>query len=192
MRKSKKKLKNLILLIISEHGNSRLTETKLQKLLYFCDFNAFEESGNSITGFTYKRNNYGPTIMDLKTYLNELQEEGAIQIIEGKNPFGKLQHTFAPVNTEILDKTLFSDFELRIIEQVNNEYQELKPRDISAISHTDFPYVATKHLEDIDYDLVQYREQEEESCEENNIPDFSDDSFVSLVSKVSEKLSYDN
>lgn len=192
MRKSKKKLKNLILLIIAEYGNSRLTETKLQKLLYFCDFKAFEESGNSITGFTYKRNKYGPTIMDLKTYLNELREEGSIQIIEGKNPFGKRQHTFAPINTETLNKTLFSDFELRVIEQVNKEYQELKPRDISAISHTDFPYVATKHLEDIDYELVQYREHEEESCEENNASDFSDDSFVSLVSKVSEKLSYDN
>lgn len=189
MRKNKEKLKNLILLIISEYGNSKLTETKLQKLLYFCDFNAYEESGNSITGFTYKRNNYGPTIIDLRTYLKELQKEGAIQIIQGKNPFGTTQHRFAPTGEQSFDKSIFSDFELRIIEQVNNEYQELKPKDISSISHTDFPYVATKHLEDIDYDLVNYREHEEESCEEDNTPDFSNKSFISLVSKVSEKLS---
>jgi len=192
MRKNKKKLKNLILLIISEYNNSRLTETKLQKLLYFCDFNAYEESGNSITGFTYKKNNFGPTIMDLRTYLNELQDEGAIRIIKSKNPFGTTQHTFVPTGKQPFDKSVFSDFELRIIEQVNNEYQELKPRDISAISHTDFPYVATKHLEDINYDLVNYREHEEESCEDDNTPDFSNDSFISLVSKVSEKLSHGN
>lgn len=192
MRGNKRKLKNLILLIISEYNNSKLTATKLQKLLYFCDFNAYEESGHSITGFTYKRNNYGPTIMDLNKYLLELQKEGAIKIVEGKNPYGSPQHTFALLNSDTLDKKVFSDFELRIIEQVNNGYQELKPRDISAISHTDFPYVATKHLENIDYDLVRYREYEEESDDDSNTPDFSDSSFISLLSEVSQKLSNGN
>ena len=189
MRKDKKKLKNLILLILTEYNNSRLTETKLQKLLYFCDFNAYEENEHSITGFTYVRNNYGPTILDLKVYLKELQDDGAIEIVKGRNPFGTPQHNYVVVDSTSLDMSVFSDFEHRVIEQVNNEYQELKPLDISAISHTDFPYVATKHKESIDYDLVKYREHEEDSCEDDNVPDFSDASFVDIVSEVSERLS---
>ena len=43
-RASKKRLKNLILYILQKYNNNKLTETKLQKLLYFCDFGYYQEN----------------------------------------------------------------------------------------------------------------------------------------------------
>ncbi len=188
MRKNPKKLKNLIVYILAHYNNTNLTETKLQKLLYFCDFASYERNKKSITGFKYKKNNFGPTISELRKYLDDLEKEGILEIIEGKNYFGNKKRTFS-LKTSDVEKIRkgFSDAEVRVIDEVNNAYTALKPKEISDLSHVDFPYLATEHSKEIEYDLVKYRDHDD-SDEPEDYSDMVDEEFLNIVSDVSAAL----
>jgi len=191
-RASKKKLKNLILYILQKYNNSKLTETKLQKLLYFCDFGYYQENRDSITGYQYRKNLFGPTIMKLPLVLKELEEEGLIHILKGSNYFGSPQKTFSIANSEVLAEEGFSEAELLTIDRINDAYKELTPREVTNISHADFPYLATKEMgQVVDYELTNYREG---SGEDLDIEDaeardyFSSSAFAKLMGNVDRKL----
>ncbi len=188
MRKNENKLKNLIVYILSEYNNSNLTKTKLQKLLYFCDFEYYETEGKSITGFKYRKNHYGPTIAELDEYLKELEKDGYIEIIEGNNFFGSPQTTFG-IKKRISDYSkIFSDSELKVINEVNNAYAALKPNEISRLSHGDFPYKATNYLDIIEYSLVRYRNHGEDILDREDYRKFSSKEFSEVINKFAKKF----
>jgi len=192
MRPSKKKLKSLILYIFQRYNNQKLTETKLQKLLYFCDFGYFQETGRSITGFQYRKNRFGPTIITLPRILEEMKKEEFINILKGSNYFGSPQKTFSLANPEILPEGDFSKSELLVIDRINEAYEKLTPREITSISHVDFPYLATKKMgQIIKYKLAHYREEpgEDLDLEDKEARDyFTSSSFSSLMNRVNQKL----
>jgi len=191
-RASKKRLKNLILYILQKYNNNKLTETKLQKLLYFCDFGYYQESGDSITGYQYRKNLFGPTIIDLPLVLEELEEEGLIHILKGSNYFGSPQKIFSIADPEILAEKGFSEAELLTIDRINGAYKELTPREATNISHADFPYLATEEMGQIvDYELTHYREGPGEDLDIEDAEAkkyFSFPSFTKLMEKVDRKL----
>ncbi|MBU4210479.1 SocA family protein [Patescibacteria group bacterium] len=190
------KLGALVLYILRNYNNSKLTETKLQKLLYFCDFGFYSQCEKSITGLKYRKNHFGPTIYGLPSVLKKLKDQNLICILEGKNYYGTSQKTFSISNADISPEEQFSDSELLVINQVNEAYQDLTPREISHISHQDFPYLATPEMGGvIDYGLVQYRESSEEDLDLEDSEAkkfFSSDKFYSLMKKINEKLKGDN
>lgn len=192
MRANKKKLKNLIIYILQKYNNQKLTETKLQKLLYFCDFGYFQENNESITGYRYRKNLFGATIMKLPKMLKGMEKEGLVAILEGSNYFGSPQKTFALMSARVSPEKSFSEAELLAIDRINNAYKELTPSEISKISHADFPYLATKNMGDIiDYKLVHYREEPGENLEledEEAIRYFSSESFSDLIRRINQKL----
>jgi len=192
MRPNEKKLKSLILYILQKYNNQKLTETKLQKLLYFCDFGYFQETGESITGSQYRKNRFGPTIINLPQVLEDMKKEGLINILKGSNYFGSPQKTFSIVNPEVLPEGDFSKSELLIIDRIDEAYEQLTPREITSISHVDFPYLATKRMgQTIKYELTHYREEpgEDLDLEDKEAVDyFTSNSFASLMNKVNRKL----
>lgn len=195
MRTDRKKLKDLILYILQKYNNYKLTETKLQKLLYFCDSGYFQERGKSITNFQYRKNLFGPTIMDLSQILEELKENGLINILKGSNYFGSPQRTFSIATAKISPEKSFSQSELLMIDRINEAYKELTPTELSKISHADFPYLATEKMgEIIQYELTNYREEPGENLEledEDSVRYFTSPSFSSLMGKVNKKLQQD-
>lgn len=192
MRANQLKLKNLILLILQRYNNQYLTETKLQKLLYFCDFGNYAENGTPITGYVYRKNHFGPTIMDLPTVLKGMEKDGVIDIIKSKTSYGTDKKLFSIKSVvDGLDLT-FSKEELYVIQSVNEAYQKLTPREISRLSHADAPYlIAGSQGDIIDYDAVVYREEiEENNCKED--PEaavyFKSTSFKNLMDGVAKKF----
>ena len=192
MKQNKAKLEALILYILSKYNNSKLTETKLQKLLYFSDFGHYQENGDSITGYKYRKNIFGPTIMDLPAILKELEDKGYIKTIIEPNYYGTPQKRFCITKIEDNLEKKFESSELLIIDRENQNYINLAPREISNISHADFPYKATKSLGDvIDYDLVRYREDPEDNLEIEDTDAkeyFTSSQFVNLIEKVNTRL----
>lgn len=192
MRANKKKLENLILYILQNYNNSNLTETKLQKLLYFCDFNHYyKTSQHPVTGYTYRKNHHGPTIMDLPKILEEMENNGIIKIIEGVNYYGNAQRTFSLITSEIKSEKEFEPEELLTIKEVNEAYVNLKPYELRSLSHLDFPYSATPKLNNvIDYDLVQYRADydEELDADEEATTLFSSKPFTTLLDSLKTRL----
>lgn len=57
-RKSIKKLFEMVRYIVHSHGE--IFPTKLNKLMFYCDFCHYREFGLSISGLTYRALNFGP------------------------------------------------------------------------------------------------------------------------------------
>ena len=192
MRLKKIKLQNLVLYILRKYNNQKLTETKLQKLLYFCDFGYFQENGISITGATYRKNLFGPTIINLPQILAQLKKEGFINILKGSNYFGSPQKTFTLATAKMSPEECFSKSELLTIDRINEAYKELTPTETTKISHADFPYLATKEMgQEIKYKLTNYREEPGENLEledEEAVRYFTSSPFSDLVKGVEKKL----
>lgn len=191
MRPNKKKLQDLILYILLRYNNPYLSETKLQKLLYFCDFGNYEESGKAITGYQYQKNRYGPTIMSLPKLLSEMEKKGIIKIIGGTNYYGSPQRTFSVLRADIEPEKTFSKSELYLIDKVNEAYDKLTPSEASRLSHTDIPFLATKDFQTINYKYVVYRENlEKELSEEDEDAKefFGSEEFQALIRKLSSRL----
>ena len=163
MKKPRKvKLQNLILYIFQRYNNQHLTETKLQKLLYFCDFAHFEENQKSITGFDYSKNHFGPTINKLPEILREMEKKGTIKIILGKNYYGSPKKNFSILASNIDLEKNFSREELYTVNEINEAYKKLTPSEISKLSHSDMPVLATEDFNQIKYEAVAYREGPDE------------------------------
>lgn len=54
--------------------------TKLNKILYFCDTDAYRELGRPITGALYQRNHHGPTAVEYKPMIAELEGNQYVQV----------------------------------------------------------------------------------------------------------------
>ena len=99
MRKQKtlENFKELLIYIVKNfNDNETLTETKLWKLLYFCDADFFEKNKKTITGVDYYKNIYGATpdkkIID--KVLPRIKEYVKIEKI--KKPDGKTITLYKP------------------------------------------------------------------------------------------------
>ena len=80
MRKfDEKKFEELILLIAREcEDHTYFGATKLNKILFFCDFRAFAELGSPITGEEYVALEHGPVPRHFLPVRNELTKNGHI------------------------------------------------------------------------------------------------------------------
>jgi len=54
--------------------------TKLNKILYFSDTDAYRELGEPITGAVYQRNRYGPTAVEYPPMIDEMQGQELISV----------------------------------------------------------------------------------------------------------------
>ena len=70
----KAKYKQTILFLVnSDANNDRLGKVKLFKLLYYIDFDHYQEYDASITGDTYYKRQYGPVGINANDLLYEMQ-----------------------------------------------------------------------------------------------------------------------
>lgn len=133
---------------------SYVTPTKLNKLVYFADFDSFEQKKKSITNQSYYKNHFGPTLRILNTVLKEMEEAGEIEL--------KLAHNYynSPQTDIVLKSGASGSLERdtqELLDSVFARYGRLRPNEISEISHRDAPYLATEFGQQIDYNLVRLR-----------------------------------
>lgn len=146
------KLKELIVCLV---GSTDVGLTKLEKLMYLCDFSAAEKLGRPITGETYRHFQLGPVPKHFVPAMNELVESGTIS---------KTEVQLAPEikyvqlkSTRKCEETTFSPEELGIIEQVVAEYGKKNAKELVALTHKELTWDLTERNEDIPYFLAAYR-----------------------------------
>ncbi|KUK50060.1 MAG: hypothetical protein XD75_0075 [Parcubacteria bacterium 33_209] len=159
-QKSLDKFKELLIYIVKNfNDNETLTETKLWKLLYFCDADFFEKHRETITGIDYYKNNYGATpdkkIIDKAT----LQIKDYVKIKKIKKPDGKTIKVYKPQND--YKYQVLSANEIEEARSTCEKYYRLSVRDISVLAHKDPPYLGAKMKERIDFNFVDYREDKD-------------------------------
>ena len=157
---NEKKLKAVIAYLAERTHPGKV---KLFKLLYFADFTAYSERGQSITSETYVHFPMGPVPQALYHDLRE-----------GHNTYVDMEFTTSgmPFPTQLMrpkpdvDLLVLSAEEKAILDRVIERYGPLSGASLREITHREIPYITTKPGEEIPYRLSLYRAAQKPTSEE--------------------------
>jgi len=150
------KFKNVLLYILERcAGKPNVGETVLYKLLYFSDFNYYELYEEHLTGAKYRKLPFGPVPQKLDTIITQMMDSGQIQRIKTEY-FNKTQTRYIPLAKA--DLTELKASEKEVIDKVIQQLSDWSAAAISAYSHKDMPWLASKEGEEINYELAFYRD----------------------------------
>lgn len=148
--------KNVLLYILEKcAGKPNVGETVLYKLLFFCDFNHYELYEEHLTGASYRKLPFGPVPQHLDALIKQMIETGQLQRIK-TDYYGLQQTRYLPLVKA--DLTSLKASEKEVIDKVVEQMSDWSASAISNYSHQDIPWLASKEGEEIDYELVFYRE----------------------------------
>ncbi len=150
------KFKNVLLYILEKcAGKPNVGETVLYKLLYFSDFNYYELYEEHLTGAKYRKLPFGPVPQKLNVIINQMIEGGALKRIKTEY-HGYPQTRYLPLQKA--DLTQLQASETGALDWVIEQMSDWSAAAISNYSHKDLPWLASKEGEEINYELVFYRE----------------------------------
>ena len=152
---NKEKYKQAILFLLSSRANNPLLgKVKLFKLLYYTDFDHYQEYKTSITGDIYYKWPYGPFPSKAEEILREMASEEMISV--ATKPIGYYrQYVYTVVDTP---KTgIFDESEKKVMEQVVEKWADHTTNGIVAATHGEAPWRAVNMREEIPYALAFYR-----------------------------------
>jgi transcriptional regulator with XRE-family HTH domain len=151
----KNKFKQVLLYLLERcAGKPNVGQTVIYKLLYFADFNFYELYEEQMTGVTYRKQKYGPVPLEFNEIIKDMERKGEIKEIKDKY-YEYPQKRYLPLVKADLNRLKASEKDVldKVIEQLSDKCAS----DISAFSHEDMPWKATKDKGIIDYELVFYR-----------------------------------
>ncbi len=150
------KFKNVLLYILEKcAGKPNVGETVLYKLLYFSDFNYYELYEDHLTGANYRKLPFGPVPQKLDSIIQQMMAHNQLQRVKTEY-HGYPQTRYLPLEKSNLTELRASEKE--VIDRVIEQFSDWSATAISNYSHKDLPWLASKEGEDIDYELVFYRE----------------------------------
>ncbi len=154
-RKNLAKFKEALLYILGKVGaKPNVGETVLYKLLYFMDFDYYEQYEEQLIGATYKKNKYGPTPLEFRKVAERMIEAGELQKLPNKY-FNYPQTKYLPLRNPEL--SLLNGREIGVIDRVLERLSDMTASQISEYSHGDVPWLSTEEGGVIRYESVFYR-----------------------------------
>ena len=120
---------------------------KLFKLLFFLDFEHYEQTGRTVTGYTYKAWDHGPVPVELWRYIKYNQE-----ILE--NDFSIEQGTTGYSSVCLAPKTDFNDLvfsrrEMKMLADISDRFQMMTAKEMEDFTHQEgTPWFKVFKLED--------------------------------------------
>ncbi len=142
------KVAHCILFLVSQ---AKPLKTRLNKLLFYCDFLNYKRTGFSITGCNYRAIQLGPVPSHYHELFGLLETLGYIRIEEEMYDHGGTGERFFPLHS--FDISLFDDRELQTMKDVVERFDEVRTRKIIEISHSEKGWIENK-----DYrDLISYQ-----------------------------------
>ena len=150
------KFKNVLLYMLERcAGKPNVGETVLYKLLYFSDFNYYELYEEHLTGAKYRKLPFGPVPQKLDKLIQQMIESKQLQRVKTAYR-GYAQTRYLPLVKADLQELKASETE--VIDRVIEQMSDWSAAAISEYSHKDIPWLASKKGEEINYELVFYRE----------------------------------
>jgi transcriptional regulator with XRE-family HTH domain len=154
-QKNLEKFREVLLYVLSEVGSRpNVGETVIYKLLYFIDFDFYEQYEEQLIGATYIKNHYGPTPIEFKKIVDMMIADNELERIEGRY-FDFPQTKYLPLRKANLSKLRADEFE--VINRVLNRLSNMNAAEISRYSHNDVPWLTTEEGEAINYEASFYR-----------------------------------
>ena len=148
----RKKLIELVLYVGKKSlGDRSFGATKLNKLLFFCDFAAYGSLGKPITGASYRRQDHGPVPAELRGVVNDLEETGDALVIQPRY-YNYTQRRLIPRREP--DLSLFTGEEIALVDDVLEQGRPYDATTISDVSHQFPGWQLAEDGEDIPYSSV--------------------------------------
>ena len=170
----REKLEQAILFFLHASDIAYLGKTKLMKLLYFADFDHFEQHDVSITGARYRKLEHGPVPDDAMIAIEDLDRTGRVRRMDVVAE-GFTQHRYEP--NEPVNLAAFSRTERDVLQQVAQRWARHTTKQIEAATHGEAPWLAVTRNDIIPYHLAYYRnnfgamELDEDTFEGDTAPD---------------------
>jgi uncharacterized phage-associated protein len=127
---------------------------KLNKLLYFLDFDHFEKYGEAVTDDVYINKSFGPVPQHSDDVLKLLREQGKITVAVEQVIDYTRYHIIA--NSDY-SPDVFKPTEMAMLCEVKEKWSHLTAKEIVAATHGEAPWIATRQDEVIPYALAYYR-----------------------------------
>lgn len=148
------KYKQMILAFLrSDAGASgKVPKTKLAKLLYLSDFAWFYKHLESMSGMPYRKIQYGPVPDNYFRAIDELFEEGSIDI-DSVTKDG----AFLISQTRSGEKDKLSEIsatERKLIKDISMRWKDKRTQEIVKFTHDQLPYLICENNEIIPYGLI--------------------------------------
>lgn len=110
-------------------------KTKMNKLLFYADFLMFKQSCFSISGVRYKAIDMGPVPNNFQSIFEYLANKDEIDIYTTEFPNGYTGEQFKSRKDRKFNAELFSENELKTLEEVASVFKETSTNDIIQLSH---------------------------------------------------------
>ena len=141
-------VENIISYISSKVSN--LTITSLNKYLWFIDILSFNQRGVSITGLTYQKQQYGPTIIDQRYKEISLLDDKYI-----RNDYEDENGTRTIITSnKNFDLSKLKESEIEIINKIIKLLKNKNVKDISNMSHEEEGWKKTKKFDEISFEYA--------------------------------------
>lgn len=148
------KYKQMILSFLRNSGNTdgKIPKTKLAKLLYLADFSWFYKNLKSMSGMSYRKITYGPVPDHYFRAIDELFEEGIIDIDSKSKDGTFLIYQSRSGKREKI--TELNNLEKKLIKDISKKWKNKRTQDIVNFTHNQLPYLICGNNEIIPYSLI--------------------------------------
>lgn len=136
-------------------GLPNVGKVVLYKIMYFSDFDFYELCDKSISGESYFKLKLGPAPSHFDACVKELEDENKVKTLNAT--YGGFPQ-IKPVSISEPSLNLLNGDELKIIDRAIQKLSAMSGSGASAYSHEDIPWKATEEGEEINYELVFYRD----------------------------------
>lgn len=152
MASKDQKFRELILYLAKlSEADPRCGRTKLNKLLFYSDFRAYEYLGASISGQPYQKREFGPTPKALMPVVSGLEEEG-VCVWADRTWHGRPMKKLVALREPLL--SVFSPEEVDLIRNTVEELRSYDGSEISEKSHRFAGWQASAIGEEVPYNTV--------------------------------------
>ena len=142
------KLAQLLLYVAQKvQGDPRAGKTKLHKILFFSDFEAYRRTGKSVSGEHYVKYDQGPFLKPLDSTVSKLSNRGQASWA----PPNQWNETRLVPRGEI-DVSLLTDQDRQIVDATVRRFWGLSASAVSNLSHRLFGWQTTPNGQEISYD----------------------------------------
>jgi transcriptional regulator with XRE-family HTH domain len=148
------KYKQMILAYIRNAGSKKdgcITKTKLAKLLYLADFAWFYNNLESMSGMQYRKIQYGPVPDSYFRAIDELFEDGQIEISPTED--GAMLISQTRNGAKIVLSEIGKDEE-KLIKNISEKWKSKSTQEIVTFTHNQLPYAICLDNEIIPYELI--------------------------------------
>lgn len=155
------KYKEMLLSFLSiVGGDGKIPKTKLAKLLYLADFAWFYENLESMSGMAYRKITYGPVPDQFFRAVDELEEEGIIDLDRKKYEGGEMTLVSLSRAGKRIKREKISKNEMSLMKDIEKKWRKKRTKDIVAFTHGQLPYSLAFQNDIISYAVITQEDQE--------------------------------